>query len=95
MEEGRKFLQSIVFPVQCKGRNNRGWDVLRKPVEVKVFVTGLESARGIDITVECPYITGLVEDRCGASHRGKEKKNNRVPCPYVLELPLRMDKVVS
>ncbi len=91
MEEGKKLLQSIVFPIQCGGRNKKGWEVLKKPVEVKVYLTGLEGARAIDITVECPYITGMCRNRCDASHPGKEKMSNRVPCPFALELPLRPD----
>ena len=91
MKEGRKFVQSVVFPAQCGGRNSKGFEVLKKPVEMKVVVTGMEGARGIDITVECPYITGMSSNRCDASHPGKERMENRVACPYALELPLRRD----
>jgi len=90
-------IQVALFPMRCKGRDCKRQEVLKEPVHIKVSVTGgeNENERGIAIKVECPHIIGAFADRCDASHPGRETADNCVSCPYVLDLPHAMDKVVS
>ena len=80
------------FPIQCKGRNSGGSEVLEKPVEVKVKIHKSPGSNDISSIVECPYNTGGHGQRCDASHPKVDKINEGVGCPYSFDIPYALEK---
>lgn len=83
----------IVFPIQCRGRNESREEVLLQPIEAKVRIfqpNGNETT--ISTIVECLHNTGGHGDRCKASHPGIDKIGEGIGCPYSLEIPFTLDQ---
>ena len=81
-----QFVEQI-FPVECRGRNPLGREVLAQPVEVKVRVYKSPGCNSITSAVDCPYNTGGHGQRCRASHPGVEKLGEGVFCAYIFAVP--------
>jgi hypothetical protein len=79
------------FPVTCDGRDKDGNPVLTEPVRVQVCVYNA-GENSISISVECPHNVGSHRHRCNASHLGRPKVGDGVPCPYVVYLPYAHNK---
>lgn len=81
------------FPVECKGRDDEGNEVLDKPVAVNVKVYKSPGSSRISSLVECPYNTGGHGQRCKASHPpGVDKVGQGVICPYSFDIPYALEK---
>ncbi len=81
--------QAAVFPIQCRGRDAEGREVLPNPVSVQVEVQGLEDRKTIDLTVQgCPHTAGSHGQRCRASYpAGVEKAGDGIACAYAFGIP--------
>jgi len=80
------------FPIQCRGRDALGQEVLLEPVLVLVLVHqhhGDESS--IHLNVTCPHNTGGHGQRCKASHPGVDKIGTGVLCPFAVDIPYAFD----
>jgi len=75
------------YPVECKGRNEVGDEVLATPVSVTIEVYQSRGSYIISSIVQCPYNTGGHGQRCNASHPGVDKVGEGVGCPYSFDLP--------
>ena len=79
------------YPVECKGRNKTGDEVLATPVSVKVEVYKSRGSNLILSDVECPYNTGGHGQRCKASHPEVDKVGEGVGCPYSFDIPYAIE----
>jgi len=68
------------YPVECKGRDPSGREILSEPLKVKVIITKSSGSNMISSEVECPYNTGGHGQRCKMG--GKD-----VVCPYSFDIP--------
>ena len=80
------------FPIQCKGRNNKGLEVLSVPVDVIVEIHVSPGSNTISSTVKCPYNTGGHGQRCKASHPNVDKVGDGVGCPYSFDIPYALKR---
>ena len=82
------------FPVQCKGRDENGNEVLKNPIGVIVKVYQSPDVHtGFSSQVMCPHITGGHGQRCKASHpKGVDKVGDGVNCPYAFDIPYALEK---
>ena len=80
-----------IYPIQCRGRDRKGNEVLETPVEaeVKIYNSGSNT---ISSDVECPYNTGGHGQRCKASHPDVDKKWGGIGCPYSFDIPYAFEK---
>ena len=79
------------YPIQCKGRNESGDEVLDVPVDVGVKVSKSPRSNTISIDVTCPYNAGGHGQRCKASHPEVDKLGKGVGCPYSLDIPYALE----
>ena len=80
------------FPIQCRGRDRHGNEVLKKPVAVTVVAHQHSGDfQNIHLDVECPYITGGHGQRCKASHPNTDKVGEGVGCPYSVDIPYALE----
>ena len=80
------------FPIQCRGRDAEGREVLAEPVSVDVLVyqsPGVETS--ISLSPTCQYRTGGHGQRCKASHPTVDKVGEGVTCPYSADLPYALE----
>ena len=75
------------FPIECKGRNELGDEVLDTPVNVKINIHKRPGSNTISSDVECPYNAGGHGQRCKASHPETYKVGEGVRCPYSFDIP--------
>ncbi|MDP3639786.1 MAG: hypothetical protein Q8R53_01110 [Nanoarchaeota archaeon] len=77
------------YPVECKGRNKVGDEVLDHSVSVKVQIYESPKSNMISSNVECPHNTGGHGQRCKASHPEVDKVGDGkgVRCPYSFDIP--------
>lgn len=88
--------KSIIFNIECRGRNHRGNKVLSTPVEAKVQISQpFNSKTWIESTVDCIYITGGHADRCKAEDPTRDKIGEGIGCPYAFDLPYALEKAIS
>jgi hypothetical protein len=82
-----------VFPVECKGRNEYGREVLAEPEKVDVRVSKDPFSERLSIVpVDCKYNSGGHGQRCTASHPGIDKVGDGVLCPYSVDIPHVVDE---
>ena len=80
-----------IFPIQCRGRDEQGKEVLKEPIDVKVKIYKSPGISMICSDVSsCQYNTGGHGQRCKASHPDKDKVGDGVNCPYAVDLPLSL-----
>ncbi|MBS3107835.1 hypothetical protein J4468_02860 [Candidatus Woesearchaeota archaeon] len=79
------------YPIECKGRNEVGDEVLDTPVSVKVKIDKSMGSNMISSNVECPYNTGGHGQRCKASHPQVDKVGKGVGCPYSFDIPYALE----
>ena len=79
------------YPVECKGRNEIGDEVLATPVNVEVEIYKIRGGNLISSDVECPYNTGGHGQRCKASHPEVDKVGEGVGCPYSFDIPYAIE----
>lgn len=79
------------FPIECKGRDNLGNDVLEKPVEVTVHIHKSPGSNTISSEVKCRYNTGSHGQRCKASHPEVDKVGEGIGCPYSFDIPYALE----
>ena len=84
-------LKSVIFSVQCRGRDASYKEVLGEPVLVEVHIRALADEKTIATEVRCPFNTGSHGHRCKASHPESEQAEEDVTCPYVLDIPTSID----
>jgi hypothetical protein len=75
------------YPIECKGRNNVGDEVLDTPVGVKIEIHKSPGSSMISSNVECLYNAGGHGQRCKASHPEVDKVKEGVGCPYSFDIP--------
>ncbi|MEK6854931.1 MAG: hypothetical protein AABX73_01795 [Nanoarchaeota archaeon] len=80
------------FPIQCKGRDANGLEVLTEPVNVNVKIHKSPGSNTISSNVECPYNTGGHGQRCKASHPDVDKVGEGVGCPYSFDIPYALER---
>jgi len=80
------------FPVQCKGRDNKGNEVLEEAIEVTITVYKGSGSNTLSSSVNCPYNTGGHGQRCNASNPEINKVRKGVVCPYAFDLPYALEK---
>jgi hypothetical protein len=82
-----------IFPVECKGRDIKGNDVLEQPTPVNVTISKSPDSSMLSSTVACFYNTGAHGERCKASHPNQDKKyKNGITCPYSFDIPFALEK---
>ena len=79
------------YPIECKGRNKVGDEVLDVPVSVNVRIHKSPGSSMISSRVECPYNTGGHGQRCKASHRDFDKVGEGIGCPYSFDIPYALE----
>ncbi|HLC81273.1 MAG TPA: hypothetical protein VJH68_01325 [Candidatus Nanoarchaeia archaeon] len=79
------------YPIECKGRNEVGDEVLDTPVSVKVEIHKSSGSNMISSNAECPYNTGGHGQRCKASHPDVDKIGEGVGCPYNFDIPYALE----
>lgn len=84
-------LMSIIFPIECRGRNAAQKEVLKVSVQAKVRVQCINDKKSILIGVKCAHIFGVKGEWCKASFVGKEKIAKGIRCPYTLDMPYYVD----
>ncbi|MBI3274251.1 MAG: hypothetical protein HYZ69_03850 [Candidatus Colwellbacteria bacterium] len=83
-----------IFPIECKGRDAGGKEVLKDPVPVTVTVyQSPDDIKNISLSVTCKYNAGGHGQRCKASHKGVDKKGEGVSCPYGADIPYAFDRL--
>ena len=80
------------FPIQCKGRNSKGLEVLQEPVNVEVKIYKSPGSNIISNIVRCFYNTGSHGERCKASHPTVDKVGEGIICPYSFDIPYALEK---
>src|SRR4030042_1413607 len=80
-----------VFPIECKGRDANGKDVLKNPVKALVKIYKRQGSSDLSSILECQYNTGGPGHRCKASHPDVDKIGEGVICPYSLATPNTSD----
>ena len=94
---GKENLIAQVFPVQCKGRDIAGEEVLETPVDVTVKIyQNAGDTKSISSMVDCPFLTGGHDQRCKASHPSQDKLwegdvVEGVTCPYSFDIPYALE----
>ncbi len=68
------------YPIQCKGRDMEGNEVLKEPVLVVIKIYKNPCSNMLATEITCRYNTGEHGERCKASH-------SEVICPYAIDLP--------
>ena len=86
---------SVVFPIECKGRDSAGHLALKDAIDVKVKIYKRPGGSDISSLVECSYNTGGHGQRCKASHPEVDKEGEGVICPYSFDLPYALDEFSS
>lgn len=82
-----------IFPIQCKGRDFSGNEVLTEPVEVEVKVYKSPGSSTISSEVKCPYNTGGHGQRCNIFYlTGVDKTKKDIFCPYAFDVPYTFEK---
>ena len=97
-EKTSKEIQGYVeqtYSIECKGRNEKGQEVLSSPVEVNVKILKTAHSNDLSSLVECPYNTGSHGQRCKASHPYVDKVGDGVPCPYSFDIPYAFEKRIK
>jgi len=69
------------FPIECKGRDSRGSEILSEPIQVSVNIYKSPGSSMISSKVTCPYNGGAHGGNCSAS------SNKGVICPYAFDIP--------
>ncbi|MAH03421.1 hypothetical protein CMI39_01395 [Candidatus Pacearchaeota archaeon] len=82
------------YPIECKGRDKLGNEVLDNPVNVEVEIHKSPGNNMISSDVgECVYNTGGHGERCKASHPNVDKVGEEsVGCPYSFDIPYVLEK---
>lgn len=75
------------YPIECKGRDEVGDEVLDAPVSVKVEIHKSPGSNMISSNVECLYNTGGHGQRCKAYYPIVDKIGKGVGCPYSFDIP--------
>jgi len=88
---GNEYVQAT-FPIECKGRDSRGREVLDKPVSANVKISKSPGSNELTSLVECCYNTGGHGQRCKASHPDVDKVGEGIGCPYSFDVPYAFDK---
>jgi len=79
------------YPIECKGRNEIGDEVLTTPVSVNVEIHKSPGSNTISSNVDCPYNTGGHGQRCKASHPDVDKVGEGAGCPYSFDIPYALE----
>lgn len=79
------------YPIECKGRDSFGNEVLGIPVEVKVEIFKSPRSKMISSNAECPYNTGEHGQRCKAAHPNADKPLCSIECPYSFDIPYTLE----
>ena len=79
------------YPIECKGRNDVGEEVLNNAINVEVNIGKRPGSSTISSYVECEYNTGGHGQRCKASHSEKDKVGEGVVCPYSFDIPYALE----
>nr|MBA4404957.1 hypothetical protein [Nanoarchaeum sp.] len=80
------------YPIECKGRNARGKEVLRNPIQVDIEIYKNPGSNYILSKVnKCPHNTNDGE-RCKASHPLEDNPRLAIMCPYVFRIPYAIDE---
>ena len=80
------------YPIECKGRNRFGKEVLDNPVKVEVTISQRPGSNMISSLVKCTYNTGSHGQRCKASHPDVDKVGKGVGCPYSFDIPYALKR---
>jgi len=83
------------FPIDCRGRDIDGREVLDRPVRVSVEISqGAGNFTLIESTVGgCPHNTGGHGERCAARYKnGKTGRDRPVSCAWAFDLPYASDR---
>lgn len=80
------------FPIQCKGRDSLGREILKEPLDVTVKIYNLPGSDTISSNVKCLYNTGGHGQRCKASHPEVDKAGEGVGCPYSFDIPYALER---
>lgn len=85
--------RELKFPIECRGRDRNGREVLKKPVRVEVVVSQNPGDRkNIHMSVQgCPHLTGGHGQRCKASHPKRDKAEEDVFCSYSADIPYALE----
>ena len=76
------------YPIECKGRNRFGAEVLDNPMNVEIEIHKSAGSNMISSNVnKCAYNTGRHGQRCKASHPAIDKIAEGVRCPYSFDIP--------
>ncbi len=83
-----------IFPIECKGRDAFGNEVLAEPVKVNVRISNKGTESMISLDVECIYNTGGHGQRCKASHPKFDNivREKGIRCPYVCDIPYALEE---
>lgn len=73
------------FPIECKGRDSRGNEVLSEPVKVVVNIHKSPGSNDISSNVRCQYNSGGHGQKCDASG------SDNAGCPYAFDLPYALE----
>jgi hypothetical protein len=81
------------YPVECKGRDEYGNEVLESPLDVKVEIHTRPGSNTISSSVDdCPHNVGGHGQRCKASHPDVYKiEGHGVICHYSFDIPYAFD----
>jgi len=78
-----------IFPIQCRGRDEQGGEVLEEPIDVKVRIYKSPGCSVISsIVVGCPYNAGAHGERCKAAHPGMPMPGKEIVCVYSFDHPI-------
>ncbi|HJX06177.1 MAG TPA: hypothetical protein VJ461_05690 [Candidatus Nanoarchaeia archaeon] len=85
----------VVFPIECKGRDANGKDVLKNPVKALAKIYKRPGSSELSSLVECQYNTGGHGHRCKASQPEADKVGEGVTCPYSFDIPHVVDNYMK
>jgi hypothetical protein len=80
------------FPIQCKGRDPNGKEVLGRAADAVVNMHQSPGSNVISSSVTCPYNTGSHGERCKASRPKFDQVGKGIVCPYSLDIPYALEK---
>ena len=84
---------SRIFPIECRGRNEKKEEVLETSIEAKVKISKSPGSNILSSIVECQYNTGGHGQRCKASHPEVDKVGEGILCPYAFDIPYAFDYI--
>ncbi len=81
------------YPVECKGRDENGSEVLDEALDVEVKIYKSPGSSMISSNVDdCPYSAGAHGQRCKASHPNQDKIGKGINCSYSFNIPYAPEK---